>query len=46
MLALTLVSWLYCLLPVLAYTSLAILFSVATRNGILGVLGAADASRS
>lgn len=39
MLALTLVSWLYCLLPVLAYTSVAILFSVATRNGILGVLG-------
>lgn len=39
MLALTAVSWLYCLLPVLAYTSLAILFSVATRNGILGVLG-------
>ena len=39
MLALTLVSWLYCVLPVLAYTSLAILFSVATRNGILGVLG-------
>jgi ABC-2 type transport system permease protein len=39
MLALTAVSWLICLLPVLAYTSLAILFSVATRNGILGVLG-------
>jgi ABC-2 type transport system permease protein len=39
LLALTLVSWLYCLLPVLAYASLAILFSVATRNGILGVLG-------
>jgi ABC-2 type transport system permease protein len=39
MLALTAVSWLYCLLPLLAYTSLAILFSVATRNGILGVLG-------
>ena len=39
MLALTLVSWLLCLLPLLAYTSLAILFSVATRNGILGVLG-------
>jgi ABC-2 type transport system permease protein len=37
--ALTGVSWLICLLPVLAYTSLAILFSVATRNGILGVLG-------
>lgn len=39
MLALTAVSWLYCLLPLLAYTSLAILFSIATRNGILGVLG-------
>lgn len=39
LLALTLVSWLTCLLPVLAYTSLAVLFSVATRNGILGVLG-------
>jgi ABC-2 type transport system permease protein len=39
MLALTVVSWLYCVLPMLAYTSLAILFSVATRNGILGVLG-------
>ncbi len=39
MLALTLVAWLTCLLPVLAYTSLAVLFSIATRNGILGVLG-------
>jgi ABC-2 type transport system permease protein len=39
MLALTVDSWLICLLPVLAYTSLAVLFSVATRNGILGVLG-------
>jgi ABC-2 type transport system permease protein len=39
LLALTAVSWLTCLLPVLAYTSLAILFSVATRNGIIGVLG-------
>jgi ABC-2 type transport system permease protein len=39
LLALTLVSWLYCVLPLLAYTSLAVLFSVATRNGILGVLG-------
>jgi ABC-2 type transport system permease protein len=37
-LALTAVSWLICLLPVLAYTSVAILVSVATRNGILGVL--------
>jgi hypothetical protein len=33
------VSWVICLLPFLAYTSLAILFSVATRNGIVGVLG-------
>jgi ABC-2 type transport system permease protein len=39
MLALTVVSWLICILPLLAYTSLAVLFSVATRNGILGVLG-------
>jgi ABC-2 type transport system permease protein len=39
MLALTVVAWLTCLLPVLAYVSVAILFSVATRNGILGVLG-------
>ncbi len=39
LLALTLVAWLTCVLPVLAYTSLALLFSVATRNGILGVLG-------
>ena len=39
MLALTLVSWAYCLLPALAYICVAILISVATRNGILGVLG-------
>jgi len=39
MLALTVVSWLISLLPVLAYTSLAILISLASRNGILGVLG-------
>jgi len=38
MLVLTLVSWAYCLLPALAYMSVAILVSVATRNGILGVL--------
>ena len=38
MLALTVVSWIYCLLPVLAYTSVAVLVSIATRNGILGVL--------
>jgi ABC-2 type transport system permease protein len=39
MLVLTVVSWLLSLLPMLAYLSLAVLFSVATRNGILGVLG-------
>ncbi|HEY2006869.1 MAG TPA: ABC transporter permease [Solirubrobacteraceae bacterium] len=32
-------SWLVCLPPLLAYTSLAVLFSVASRNGIIGVLG-------
>lgn len=39
MFALTLVAWLICLLPMLAYTSLALLFSLASRNGIIGVLG-------
>jgi ABC-2 type transport system permease protein len=34
-----LASWLISVLPVLAYTSLAMLFSVASRNGIVGVLG-------
>ena len=38
MLALTLVSWIYCLLPVFAYMSVAILVLITTRNGILGVL--------
>jgi ABC-2 type transport system permease protein len=38
-LVLTVLAWLLCLLPALAYTSVAILFSVATRNGIIGVLG-------
>jgi ABC-2 type transport system permease protein len=38
-LALALLSWLSNLLPVLAFTSLALLFSIATRNGITGVLG-------
>jgi ABC-2 type transport system permease protein len=32
-------SWLMCLLPLLAYTSLAVLFSVISRNGVVGVLG-------
>ena len=39
LLLLVTVSWLICLPPLLAYTSLAILFSVASRNGIIGVLG-------
>ncbi len=39
LLVLTVLSWILCLLPMLAYTSVAILFSVATRNGIIGVLG-------
>ncbi len=38
-LALVLASWLLCVLPMMAYTSLAMLFSVATRNGIVGVIG-------
>jgi ABC-2 type transport system permease protein len=36
---LVLLSWLVCLLPTLAFASLAILLSVATRNGIAGVIG-------
>ena len=36
---LVLASWLLSMLPVLAFTSVAVLFSVATRNGIVGVLG-------
>jgi ABC-2 type transport system permease protein len=36
---LALVSWLLNVPPLLAFVSLAVLFSVATRNGIVGVLG-------
>jgi ABC-2 type transport system permease protein len=36
-----LASWLLCILPMLAFTSLAVLLSVATRNGIMGVIGPA-----
>ena len=36
--ALVLAAWLVSLLPVLAFISLAVLFSVATRNGIVGVV--------
>lgn len=39
LLVLTALSWLLCLLPTLAFTSIAVLFSVASRNGIVGVLG-------
>lgn len=40
-LVLVLVSWLLCTLPTLAFVSLAVLFSVVTRNGIMGVIGPA-----
>jgi ABC-2 type transport system permease protein len=40
-LVLVALAWLLCLLPLLAFVSLAVLFSVATRNGIVGVLGPA-----
>ena len=36
---LTVVSWLLCLLPALSYMGLGVLFSVASRNGIVGVVG-------
>jgi ABC-2 type transport system permease protein len=35
------VSWAYALLPTLAFVALALLFSVASRSGIVGVLGPA-----
>jgi len=38
-LGLTAVAWVLCLIPALSYTGLAILFSVASRNGIVGVVG-------
>jgi len=34
-------SWLLNILPMLAFTSIAVLLSVATRNGIMGVIGPA-----
>jgi ABC-2 type transport system permease protein len=36
---LVLAGWLLCVFPTLAFASLAVLFSVATRNGIMGVVG-------
>jgi hypothetical protein len=38
-LGLTAVAWLLGLVPALSYTGLAVLFSVASRNGIVGVVG-------
>jgi ABC-2 type transport system permease protein len=38
-LELVLASWLLCLFPTLALASVCVLFSVATRNGIMGVIG-------
>ena len=38
-LVLVVCAWVVSLLPVLAFTALAVLFSVATRNGIIGVMG-------
>jgi hypothetical protein len=40
-LALVLISWLVSVLPMLSFTSLALLFSVASRSGIVGVIGPA-----
>ncbi len=40
-LLLVLASWLLCIFPMLAFASLGALFSVATRNGIMGVIGPA-----
>lgn len=40
-LGLVVASWLYCALPALAFTSLAVLFSVTTRSGIIGAIGPA-----
>jgi ABC-2 type transport system permease protein len=39
LIGLVLLSWLVCLLPMLAFTSMAVLFSVLSRNGIVGVIG-------
>jgi ABC-2 type transport system permease protein len=38
-LALVLASWAIAIMPTLAFASLAVLFSVVTRNGIMGVIG-------
>jgi ABC-2 type transport system permease protein len=38
-LGLVLASWLVCIPPTLAFASLGVLLSIATRNGIMGVIG-------
>jgi ABC-2 type transport system permease protein len=38
-LGLVFASWLLCLFPALAFASLGVLLSIATRNGIMGVIG-------
>jgi ABC-2 type transport system permease protein len=38
-LGLVLASWALCAVPTLAFASLAVLFSISTRNGIMGVVG-------
>ena len=38
-LGITVLAWLLCVLPALSYMSLGVLFSVASRNGIVGVIG-------
>lgn len=40
-LGLVALSWLLCIFPALAFASLGVLFSVATKNGIMGVIGPA-----
>ncbi|HYB25725.1 MAG TPA: ABC transporter permease [Solirubrobacteraceae bacterium] len=40
-LVLVVISWLLNILPMLAFTSIAVLLSVASRNGIMGVIGPA-----
>ncbi len=43
-LLLVVLSWLLCILPAIAFASLAVLLSIATRNGIVGVVGPALAA--
>jgi ABC-2 type transport system permease protein len=40
-LGLVALSWVLCVFPALAFASLGVLFSVATKNGIMGVIGPA-----